>query len=149
MSQSRIGVAPKLSLGKNDKPRPISLELSDDKNSDLALRIVSPGLPALNEEMKSTIKLSQKIEQQQKNLIAARHSNSGSASIESGNNMAVNDSETVVVSESSSTLPDEMDKLSTPTSIKRLKRGNIPTPLKMNIGPSANPTIQSAPHKAK
>lgn len=145
MSQSRVGVAPKLSLGKNDKPRPSSLELNDDKNSDLALRIVSPGLPALNEEMKSTIKLSQKIEQQQKNLIAARHSNSGSASIEDGNNMVVNNNETVVVSESNSKLPDEMDKLLTPTSIKRLKRENIPTPLKMNIGPSANPTIQSAP----
>ena len=144
MSQSRVGVAPKLSLEKNDKPRPTSLELSDDKNSDLALRIVSPGLPALNEEMKSTIKLSQKIEQQQKNLIAARHTNSG-ASIEDGNNMATSDSETVVVNESNNTLPDEMDKLSTPTSIKRLKRDNIPTPLKMNIRPSANPTIQSAP----
>lgn len=66
MSQSRIGVAPKLSLGKNDKPRPTSLELSDDKNSDLALRIVSPGLPALNEEMKSTIKLSQKLNSNKK-----------------------------------------------------------------------------------
>lgn len=142
MSQSRVGVAPKLSLGKNDKPRPSSLELSDDRNSDLALRIVSPGLPALNEEMKSTIKLSQKIEQQQKNLIAARHSNSGSAGVE---DLSTNGGETVVISGPSSTLPDEMDKLSTPTNIKRLKRENIPAPLKMNMGPSANPTIQSAP----
>lgn len=145
MSQSRVGIAPKLSLEKNDKHRPSSLELSDDKNSDLALRIVSPGLPPLSEEMKSTIKLSQKIEQQQKNLIAARNSNSGSASLEDGNNLVANGNETVVVSGPSSTLSDEMDKLSTPTTIKRLRRENVPTPLKMNMGPSANPTIQSAP----
>mmetsp|Transcript_3119 Transcript_3119/g.3040 ORF Transcript_3119/g.3040 Transcript_3119/m.3040 type:complete len:389 (+) Transcript_3119:65-1231(+) len=144
MSQSQVGVAPKISIGKNNKPRPSSLELSDDKNSDLALRIVSPGLPALNEEMKSTIKLSQKIEQQQKNLIAARNSRSGSAGVEG---LSTNGGETVVISGPSSTLPDEMDKLATPTNIKRLKRENIPTPLKMNIGPSANPTIQSAPIK--
>lgn len=143
MSQSGVGVAPKLNIDENKKHRPSSLELSDGKKSDFALRIVSPGLPVLSEEMKSTIKLSQKIEQQQKSLIAARNSNSSSASNEVANGQA-NGNETVVVNDPSNSLPDEMDNLSTPTSIKRLKRENIPTPLRMS-GSSASPMIQSAP----
>lgn len=53
--------------------KPMSLNLNvPNRNADLALRIVSPGLPALDDEMKSTIKLSQRIQQQQRYLIASR-----------------------------------------------------------------------------
>ncbi|KAG5418101.1 hypothetical protein I9W82_004430 [Candida metapsilosis] len=61
---------------KRHKPMTLNLNpattLSSNTNADLALRIVSPGLPALDDEMKSTIKLSQKIQQQQRYLIASR-----------------------------------------------------------------------------
>lgn len=154
MSQGEVGVAPKLNMSLVDKHRPSTLELSGDRNKDYALRIVSPGLPALNEEMKSTIKLSQKIEQQQKNLIAARHSGSGSGSVTDAGEAGANrgpesGGETIVVSENKNMLPDEMDKLATPTTVKRLQRENIPAPLSMGSGHTAgtNPTIQSAPIK--
>ena len=59
------------------KHRPSSLNLRvgvPDSTSDVALRIVSPGLPPLkNKGMKTTVQLLQKIQKQQKNLIAARH----------------------------------------------------------------------------
>lgn len=45
----------------------------DDLNNNLAMRIVSPGLPQLNDEMKNTMKLSQQIQLQQKSLIASRN----------------------------------------------------------------------------
>lgn len=54
--------------------RPMSLNLGVPDNADVALRIVSPGLPPLiNESMKTTVQLLKQIQQQQKNLIAARH----------------------------------------------------------------------------
>ena len=47
--------------------RPLSLNLRANDNADLALRIVSPGLPpSINEAMKSTIQLLKQIQQQQK-----------------------------------------------------------------------------------
>lgn len=89
---------------KKERPRPKSLNLKDTKNSnsDLALRIVSPGLPPLNKEMQSTVVISQKIQQQQKNLIAARHGkNVRSAEEEEEEDISRNDSE----SENSDTEP--------------------------------------------
>ncbi|KAK6460712.1 hypothetical protein DFJ63DRAFT_337465 [Scheffersomyces coipomensis] len=66
---------PTLSSLSNRKHRPKSLNLSQtDSNSDVALRIVSPGLPPLNHEMKSTMIKSQKIELQQRHLIASINS---------------------------------------------------------------------------
>ncbi|KAI5959060.1 uncharacterized protein KGF55_005550 [Candida pseudojiufengensis] len=53
--------------------KPVTLNLNGTNNADLALRIVSPGLISLNDEMKSTVKLSHKIHQQQRNLIALRN----------------------------------------------------------------------------
>ncbi|KAI5953196.1 hypothetical protein KGF54_002567 [Candida jiufengensis] len=53
--------------------KPTTLNLKGTNNADLALRIVSPGLISLNDEMKSTVKLSHRIQQQQRNLIAARN----------------------------------------------------------------------------
>lgn len=57
---------------RKKRHRPQSLDLSSD--SSVALRIVSPGLPPLDEEMENTVKISQRIEQQQRHLIAARQS---------------------------------------------------------------------------
>lgn len=47
--------------------RPMSLNLGVPDNADVALRIVSPGLPPLiNESMKTTVQLLKQIQQQQK-----------------------------------------------------------------------------------
>lgn len=54
--------------------RPSNLNLTaSSSNSDLALRIVSPGIPQLNREMILTIRILKEIELQQKNLIASRN----------------------------------------------------------------------------
>ena len=63
-----------LHLQHPKRHRPMSLNLGVPDNADVALRIVSPGLPPLiNESMKTTVQLLKQIQQQQKNLIAARH----------------------------------------------------------------------------
>ncbi|KAK6200467.1 uncharacterized protein RJT21DRAFT_44262 [Scheffersomyces amazonensis] len=65
-----------LSMANRKKNRPKSLNLTNKSptNSDLALRIVSPGIPSLSQEMKSTMIKSQKIELQQRHLIASINS---------------------------------------------------------------------------
>ncbi|ODV81524.1 uncharacterized protein CANTADRAFT_46048 [Suhomyces tanzawaensis NRRL Y-17324] len=153
---------------KRHRPKSLNLNPSspqDDsrkkpnKNADLALRIVSPGLPILNEEMETTVKISQKIELQQRHLIAARQqggSSSGMSPTGSSGTLpgsAPTPSGSANTSMDGSNSPKNVavldDKLSAPTSAKRLKRDNIPTPL--TIGPSARssnshrPLIQSAP----
>ncbi|ODV69433.1 hypothetical protein HYPBUDRAFT_102629 [Hyphopichia burtonii NRRL Y-1933] len=135
------------SSSKKHRPSSLNLKVTDKSNSDVALRIVSPGLPQLNEEMKTTVKISQKIEQQQKNLIAARHLNSANSSSEKElvheeNNNDVDLSEPQV---STSNNNEDFDRLSTPSSAKRLKRNNIPTPLNIPNKSSVRPSIQSAP----
>lgn len=66
-------------------PRPSSISsntisapnpMGDQHNSNLALRIVSPGLPQLSDQMKNTVRLSHQIHLQQKTIIAARNNNS-------------------------------------------------------------------------
>ncbi|CCE79217.1 Piso0_001268 [Millerozyma farinosa CBS 7064] len=143
MSHGEVEVQPSIDM-KNEEMQTDTLKIS--KNSDIAIRLVSPGLPPLNEEMKSTIELSQKIEKQQRNLIAAMNSSSGAGTPKSNRSSSPGGqaSETVVVSTTKNTLPDEMDKLATPLSLKRLKRNNVPHPLRMTGDAAALP-IQSAP----
>ncbi|CAI5758436.1 unnamed protein product [Candida verbasci] len=70
-SLSNIDIQPP-PLKRHNKPQ--QLNLNGTSNADLALRIVSPGLPPLvSDEMKTTVKISQKIEQQQKYLINIRN----------------------------------------------------------------------------
>lgn len=128
------------SVTSTEKHRPSSLDLKSIGHSDAAIRIVSPGLPRLNEEMKSTVKLSQKIEQQQRHLIAARH-RTGSSSPNAGD-ITITSSITSTTSNSQGS--DDMDRLLVPSSAKRLRRDNIPTPLSISA-PARPPSIQSAP----
>lgn len=182
------------------KHRPKSLNLSEpnSNNSDVALQIVSPGLPSLNAEMQSTVKISQKIELQQRHLIAARQSGNPTSSsssaadsttdetIENDRNdqkddlnirttsistLINHDDPTPQKVRSRSPSPtllhekniqplekniqtleknvhplDKLDSLNTPTTAKRLKRNNIPTPLTIGAASQyARPSIQSAP----
>lgn len=151
---------------KRHRPSSLDLRSTDPSNSDLALRIVSPGLPQLSAEMKSTVKMSQKIEQQQKSLIAARQHLSLASSVSLGVQAPLADlppptmpSEHIIIvnnghnsSVSSADSPgDEVDKLLNQGSASRgLKRSNVPTPLAISHPntPSAAtfmPSIQSAP----
>lgn len=151
------------------KHRPKSLNLLDTNNSDVALQIVSPGLPTLNAEMQSTVKISQKIELQQRHLIAARQSgNPPSSSSSATDTSAADDHDKEEPTRSSintlinhdplkssrSPSPtlknthslDKLDALNTPTTAKRLKRDNVPTPLTIGAASqSGRPSIQSAP----
>lgn len=156
--------------------RPASLDLETPSQNDVAVRIVSPGLPPLNEKMKTTVKISQKIEQQQRHLIAARNQSNPNSSnnlsflnalgalglgtlgvssvASSANSSAIGipihvTTATTSTSEQSYDLTDGMDKLVTPTTAKRLKRENIPSPLHISStqsnSPQYRPSIQSAP----
>ena len=193
------------------KHRPKSLNLSEpnSNNSDVALKIISPGLPSLNAEMQSTVKISQKIELQQRHLIAARQSGNPASSSSSGadsttdetieNDRSDQKDDLNIRTTSISTLInqddpspvrsrspsptllhetiqplekniqplekniqplqkniqpleknvhplEDLDSLNTPTTAKRLKRNNIPTPLAIGAASQyARPTIQSAP----
>ncbi|CUM64382.1 uncharacterized protein PRCAT00001984001 [Priceomyces carsonii] len=157
MSQVDLSV-PRTKASKH-RPQSLKLKNHDSDNSDLALRIVSPGLPPLDNEMKTTVQISQKIEQQQRSLIAARHerkqgpmspeqNDSDKSSDESGN-----ESNDQPASQNSTEIPqltEESDTVMTPLSTKRLKRDNVPTPLNIsqsNKNPGMKPLIQSAPIK--
>lgn len=135
---------------------------------ELAMRIVSPGLPSLSEEMKSTMKMSQRISQQQRTLIATINPDSSGGSGSSGgggallmrNSGGLSGSETsdsctsaggerqsvepIVINTQRNALYDELDKIKSPQEIKRLKRNNKPAPLSMS-DQRHNPAIRSAP----
>lgn len=151
---------------KRHRPSSLDLRSTDPSNSDLALRLVSPGLPQLSAEMKSTVKMSQKIEQQQKSLIAARQQLSLASSISLAVQPALVDlpppnigSEHIIIlnnghkssASSPSSATDELDKLLSQGSASRgLKRSNVPTPLAIShpnapSGAAFMPSIQSAP----
>ncbi|RCK54980.1 hypothetical protein Cantr_04666 [Candida viswanathii] len=158
--------------------RPLSLNLGVPDNADLALRIVSPGLPpSINEAMKSTIQLLKQIQQQQKNLIAARHSKdlddtddqqAGTAT--STTTTTATTTTTTVIQPSQPQLPppnlrlppkspvyasDDSD-LNRLSGVKKLKRLNVPPPLSIGEGaPSTTnvgnlrPSIHSAPIRSR
>lgn len=151
------------------KHRPASLDL-DTHSSEAAPCIASPGLAPLKEELKATVKISQQIEQQQRQLIATRHSSAASTytatapGLCSGPNSSSNSS---FLSTSSANaqlgvpvhvrvaaptslredvLDDKLGTSSTPTTAKRLKRDNLPSPLNIaSASPTHRPTIRSAP----
>ncbi|CCH40714.1 hypothetical protein BN7_248 [Wickerhamomyces ciferrii] len=109
------------------RPRPANLDLKDSTHSDskssnmsqYAMQCLSPGLPPLDPQMQSTILISKTIEQQQRQLIAARQTPTG--------------------------LTAPLESLSIPSSTKRLKR-NAPPPLNLQQQHLiARPTIMSAP----
>ncbi|KAG2736529.1 hypothetical protein G9P44_000619 [Scheffersomyces stipitis] len=221
---------------KRHRPRSLDLKSGADDSSHVALRIVSPGLPPLNSaEMRSTLKISQRIEQQQRELIASRAgvtrslSTSASASVPShiqrttasvgtsksatqtqfktqikspqnqkhqnqsttiriqtpsqllsssansshplsssplneadlansevvSANTSINENgspasetrSTIITVNAQPTAADELDRLSTPSSAKRLKRSNVPSPLSIGSqdSDSLRPAIHSAP----
>lgn len=166
------------SPGQRHRPKSLNLAINEKSNSDVALRIVSPGLPQLNAELKTTMKISQQIEQQQRLLIAARntgsappfaapsalsssssansapattvlaHSSTSStagAATPEGFQAPGNVPQVVIVTKPAEAPPDELDRISTPSSAKRLKRENIPAPLNLPLASSGKPSIQSAP----
>lgn len=143
--------------------RPLSLNLRENDNADLALRIVSPGLPpSINEAMKSTIQLLKQIQQQQKNLIAARHSkdlddideqsssttNNTNQEASTTSTTSTSTTTTTVIQPSQPQLPppnlrlppkspvyasDDSD-LNRLSGVKKLKRLNVPPPLSIGEG---------------
>lgn len=164
-----------------------------DDPSKIALRIVSPGLPTLNPEMETTVKISQKIQQQQRDLIASRQGKDGKEDVrspvekvqtisQSAQNIgpqtvqiataqtvmpqiatvlqSISQPAAIPVQAATSTSPqsalDGSLKLLGPSSAKRLRRDNIPSPLTISSGNVAGglgtgdpeqykPSIQSAP----
>ncbi|KAK6455864.1 uncharacterized protein RJT20DRAFT_51332 [Scheffersomyces xylosifermentans] len=239
-SQRRVSpsIAQKITSSRSDtteseppkkRHRPLSLNLKSPDSSDVALRIVSPGLPPLKSaEMRSTVKISQQIEQQQRGLIASRAglsmSPAKSSTVFASNEVArgsspsstnttgtrshpipvssvatpkiagiahiINDPESsppngvkraladgnksdsstetkstkllhensppsnngptvITINSEPTTGTDELDRLSTPTTSKRLKRSYIPSPLDISAATvnseSLRPMIQSAP----
>lgn len=154
----------KKALGKSPE------DVNDD-NSSLALRIVSPGLPQLSDEMKNTVRLSQQIHLQQKTLIAARN-NGDDQDADNGNDDVEDDDKSSKKSEErlldkideslnqpvTTTLvvkpqSDDTLRLNTPTSARGLKRKHVPAPLTIDaaepMGPIPKPAIHSAPLVSK
>ncbi|ABN64402.2 predicted protein [Scheffersomyces stipitis CBS 6054] len=134
---------------KRHRPRSLDLKSGADDSSHVALRIVSPGLPPLNSaEMRSTLKISQRIEQQQRELIASRAGVvSANTSINENGSPASETRSTIITVNAQPTAADELDRLSTPSSAKRLKRSNVPSPLSIGSqdSDSLRPAIHSAP----
>lgn len=96
----------------------VQLEYNKD-NTDVALRLVSPGLPRLSDEMKNTIKLSHKIHIQQKHIIEARISGNNKddkKNVGSVNSDNVNEQENE--SSENTDEPDHTDELDNETSDK-------------------------------
>lgn len=124
-------------------------------NSNLALRIVSPGLPQLNDEMKNTVRLSQQIQLQQKSLIAARNHNSDD--LDEDDNDEPKDRELPLEEQPNPSIvinsrPEDSLRLSTPVSARGLKRDHVPTPLNIEsdtVAPIPKPVIHSAPLYSK
>ncbi|EGW31254.1 uncharacterized protein SPAPADRAFT_61830, partial [Spathaspora passalidarum NRRL Y-27907] len=130
------------------KHKPESLKLSGigNNNADVALRIVSPGLPSLSEEMNSTVQLSKQIQLQQRKLIAARQTvNGDSPEIkDEGEEENEGDDSDSIKSPVYASDDSELTRLSQVRN-KRLKRTNLPEPLHIDGDTSIRPTIQSAP----
>lgn len=151
----------------------VQLEYKED-NSDVALRLVSPGLPRLSDEMKNTIKLSHKIHIQQKHIIEARISGNSKDEINDQstdeNNDAVdisaeiddnkeqessdksvneesnhNESATTESVKSQTEFKDS-NKLNSDLISRGLKRKHVPTPLTIDQTiTTPNPATHSAP----
>lgn len=156
--------------------RPMSLNLGVPDNADVALRIVSPGLPPLiNESMKTTVQLLKQIQQQQKNLIAARHGKDpedeelpqSQPQAQQPTSVAVPASGAPIrqtvqlpplnqrpVPKSPVYASDDSD-LNRLSNVKKLKRLNVPPPLSIgdnsSSGSSNNlrPSIHSAPIRSR
>ncbi|KAG7660534.1 uncharacterized protein J8A68_005953 [[Candida] subhashii] len=130
--------------------RPASLNLSKTKHSDVALRIVSPGLPELNHEMKTTLKISQKIQKRQLDIIASRSQNSPKSANtdeeepEHDEDEVYDDNDNENDNTGTSYGSDDSLTILSKRKNKRLKRNNVPTPLRIGQN-SIRSGIQSAP----
>lgn len=142
MSTDNQSMSAEVKLPDCKRHRPQHLDLDATKNAELANRIVLPGIPpqAMNDNMTNTIKLSQKIQRQQREIIESlkrgvplstlanppeedlpERSSSSSIAARSPEQEGGNNPEST----------PGPNAATTPTT-KRLKRENVPTPL--NIG---------------
>ncbi|RLV93791.1 Glycolipid 2-alpha-mannosyltransferase 1 [Spathaspora sp. JA1] len=122
-------------VGKR-KHKPQSLKLSniDNNHADVALRIVSPGLPSLNQEMSSTGVKEEDDEDEEDNVEEDQEEQE-----EEQETQATDLKSPVYASDDSDIIRLSQSKN------KRLKRTNIPQPLHIENDTSIRPTIQSAP----
>lgn len=161
---------PKSKPKQKHRPSALSLDKNSSKMQDIAVDILSPGLNHnnLDSEQKSTIELSNAIKEQQKKLIAAKHSqtDASTSDIENNNNSS-SSATTNITTKTTLRAPNTKKRtISTPTiiieqvsggnakaasplpSAKKFKRDKAPPPLK--ITPATNtavtaPSIQTAP----
>lgn len=118
-------------INSDKRHRPQSLDLGLAKNSDISSSIVLPH-PEVK-EVSQTLRLSQEIQKQQRQIIALMNL------AKTGDDDASSDD--------SDYGKDLGEREPTPTLAKRLKRDNVPTPLNINLINKSNnqPLVHSAP----
>lgn len=144
------------------RPSKLNLSESNSTNSDLALRIISPGIPQLNKEMILTIKILKQIELQQKSLIAGRSKqsdeNDEEAEAEEEAEVGEEKEKEEEVEEKEGKYEKNVDSIDSKNvdllinPNKRLKRNFIPKPLnidfnkKLKFLPSSYPYTSIGPY---
>ena len=150
-SAAEVEVAPRVEKSEpreekseHDEPKEQHKQKIKGEENNIARRIVSPELPQLSEEMKTTIQISQRIQQEQQCLIATRKNKEGPRS--AGATSTRTQPQTVHLDTPSDELTEqETEKLKDPRRTKRLKRRHVPSPLRVGDKSSGYKVIKSAP----